>query len=326
MNAKSRLRPRKADRAVAEEEARKLSLAVASGDRAGAAEALTTLAQTLEGLRNRKSAEALDHQNEVPRESFDPARGLKPVRNPAFAAAHAAGVSRPSGKVWPRAMIGIAVAGAAVWWFAAHRPEPHPEPAAGIAQNIVPQSGAVLASNKSGREAAEADMLESEVMALAGQMSAPEVHATLVAPQAPVVAEKTPAPPQPNPKNLATPQDALATATPAATGFSAVAGLITQWRNEQAQLVSAEKKLTAGRTAEARQLIAAVQTQIVLQPVTPDAPRPAPGNNAAAAKLGRTLQLMDAGQQELALRTLRDAIQDLRSVFPAAGGSEAGAG
>ncbi|MGH7101966.1 MAG: hypothetical protein ACREFJ_06170 [Acetobacteraceae bacterium] len=309
MDAKNKPRPQPAERSHADRAASRLTRALAGGDPAGAAAALVALGRTLEGTCHDATASGRD---DTARENLDPARGLRPSRNPAFAA-HGAALPRRRGRwLWSSAVVGIAIAGAVAWWLAAHGPRHHDlaaSPPTKAATESASASRGALPANEAARvQAAEADILESQVMTFAARMREPVEHASLIPPAAPVVAEK-PAAPQ----------------TPVGTDFPAVGSLITQWRNEQAQLMTAERKLAAGRTAEARQLIEAVQTQIVLRPVTPDDPRPAPGNNATAVQLGRTLQLMDAGEEELALRTLHHAIEDFGAGFPAAGAG-AGAG
>lgn len=306
MNAKNQPRPPPAGRSHADRAASLLTRAVAGGDPAGAAAALAALGRTLEAARHDRAAAGRDV---TARESLDPARGLRPSRNPAFAAHRTAPSRRRGGWRWPLPVAGIAIAGAVAWWVAAPGPPPHDPaaspPARAITEGASVSRGAPAANEAARRQAAEADILESQVMTLAARMSEPAEQATLVPPAAPVVAEKPAAPEAP--AGAATAPD-----------FSALGSLIAQWRNEQAQLMTAERQLAAGRTAEARHLIEAVQTQIVLRPVTPSDPRPAPGNNAAAVQLGRTLQLIDAGEEELALRTLHHAIAVFGSGFPAA--------
>ncbi|MGH7085917.1 MAG: hypothetical protein ACREFN_13100 [Acetobacteraceae bacterium] len=311
MDARKQPRPQPAERSRADRAARRLTRAVAGGDPAGAQAARAALGRTLEGARHDRVASTAVQENGAPRDSLDPARGVRPSRNPAFAAHGAALARRRGGWLWSCAVVGIAIAGAVAWWFAAHGPQHHDLAASAGTEGANAPRGALPANEALRVQAAEANILESQVMALAAWMSEPVEQATLVPPEAPAVAERAVAP-----------HGAVGTAT--APDFSALGSLIAQWRNEQVQLMTAERKLAAGRTGEARQLVEAVQTQIALRPVTPDDPRPAPGNNATAVLLGRTLQLMDAGKEELALRTLRHAIEDFGSLFPAAATPGAG--
>ncbi|MGH7084001.1 MAG: hypothetical protein ACREFN_03315 [Acetobacteraceae bacterium] len=319
MDARNQPRPQPAERSRADRAARRLARAVAGGDPAGAQAALAALGRTLEGARHDRVASAAVQENGAPRDSLDPARGIRPSRNPAFAARGAAlarrrhGSRRRGGWFWSCAVVGIAIAGALAWWFAAYGPQHHGlAPSADTAGASAPP-GALPANQAPRVQAAEAEILESQVMALAARMSEPVEQATLVPSEAPAVAERA-----------APPQAAVGTAT--APDFSALGSLIAQWRNEQVQLMTAERELAAGRTGEARPLIEAVQAQIALRPVTPDDPRPTPGNNATAVLLSRTLQLMDAGKEELSRRALHRAIEELGSAFPAAGAPGARAG
>jgi hypothetical protein len=74
-------------------------------------------------------------------------------------------------------------------------------------------------------------------------------------------------------------------------------------------LVTARQWLAAGRPDEARRLLALAQTQMVLQPVTPDAPD-AQGFNPAAADVGNAIHLLDMGATGQAMQLTNRAIED----------------
>jgi hypothetical protein len=75
------------------------------------------------------------------------------------------------------------------------------------------------------------------------------------------------------------------------------------------QLVTARQWLAAGRPDEARRLLTKVQTQIVLQPVTPDAPE-ARGASAPAGYIGTAIRWLDMGASDRAMQAINRAIED----------------
>jgi hypothetical protein len=93
-------------------------------------------------------------------------------------------------------------------------------------------------------------------------------------------------------------------AAPAA-GF-ADAGVPVQQPPVQ-QLMTARQWLAAGRPDEARRLLARVQTQLVLQPVTPDAPE-AGGTSASAGEVGNAIRWLDIGAPRQAMQAINKAI------------------
>ncbi len=73
------------------------------------------------------------------------------------------------------------------------------------------------------------------------------------------------------------------------------------------QLLTARQWLATGRPDEARRLLAVVQTQMVLQPVTPDQPA-AQGGNASATEVGNAIRWLDIGANGQAMQALDRAI------------------
>lgn len=74
-----------------------------------------------------------------------------------------------------------------------------------------------------------------------------------------------------------------------------------------ANLVTARQLLLAGRTDEARSLLARTQTQMVLQPVAPDQPA-ALGGNVAATRIGDVIRLLDQGNPGKAMQAINIAM------------------
>ncbi len=74
------------------------------------------------------------------------------------------------------------------------------------------------------------------------------------------------------------------------------------------QLMTARQWLAAGRPDEARRLLATAQTQMVLQPVTPDAPD-AQGANVPATEIGNAIRLLDMGASRQAMQAINRAIE-----------------
>jgi hypothetical protein len=74
------------------------------------------------------------------------------------------------------------------------------------------------------------------------------------------------------------------------------------------QLVTAKQWLAAGRPDEARRLLATAQTEMVLQPVTPDSPY-AQGASAPAADVGNAIRWLDSGANRQAMEAIDRAIE-----------------
>jgi hypothetical protein len=73
------------------------------------------------------------------------------------------------------------------------------------------------------------------------------------------------------------------------------------------QLVNAQQWLAAGRSDEARRILATVQTQMVLRPVTPDQPM-AEGGNPSATDVGAAIRWLDMGASGQAMQAIGRAI------------------
>ena len=73
--------------------------------------------------------------------------------------------------------------------------------------------------------------------------------------------------------------------------------------------MTAKQWLAAGRPDEARRLLAIVQTQLVLQPVTPDAPE-AHGTSVPAGDVGNAIRWLDLGANRRAMQAINRAIED----------------
>ncbi len=74
------------------------------------------------------------------------------------------------------------------------------------------------------------------------------------------------------------------------------------------QLMTARQWLAAGRPDEARRLLTSAQTQMVLQPVTPDAPD-AQGANVPATEIGNAIRWLDNGANRQAMQAINNAIE-----------------
>jgi hypothetical protein len=75
------------------------------------------------------------------------------------------------------------------------------------------------------------------------------------------------------------------------------------------RLMTARQWLAAGRPDQARRLLAMVQTQLVLQPVTPDAPE-ARGTSLPAGDVGNAIRWLDLGANRQAMQAINQAIED----------------
>jgi hypothetical protein len=223
----------------------------------------------------------------------------------------------------PGLVVGGALACLCAGSLSLNRPESHPEP------HPVPHRHATLAPILT----AQRERLAARVRALAAQVAAEtarfdKLHAetglaaqqlaslsairgkiarassTLASLQTRIKqAARKPAAPK-APVRVAT-----ATSSPArARRYSPEYGVELQWRHEGAQLVAARGALTAGNTPEARQLIEAVQTELVFQPVTPDDPVPSEDTDVTARELGQALAQLDRGRAMLALHHVNRAI------------------
>jgi len=73
------------------------------------------------------------------------------------------------------------------------------------------------------------------------------------------------------------------------------------------QLLTARQWLAGGHPAEARQILAIVQTQMVFQPVTPDQPV-AQGSNSSATEVGEAIRWLDRGADGQAMEAINRAI------------------
>ncbi len=102
-------------------------------------------------------------------------------------------------------------------------------------------------------------------------------------------AARRPAPDQPP----ARPQRALPQTIGPASSYDATQPVVVT--SPSANLATARQLLVSGRTAEARDLLARAQTQMVLQPVTPDQPD-ARNGNVAATQVGNAIRLLDQGR------------------------------
>jgi hypothetical protein len=78
------------------------------------------------------------------------------------------------------------------------------------------------------------------------------------------------------------------------------------------QLLAARQWLEAGRLDEARRMLATVQTQLVLQPVTPNRPS-AEGNNPSATDVGNAIRWLDIGATGQAMQAIDRAVSDVQS-------------
>jgi hypothetical protein len=78
------------------------------------------------------------------------------------------------------------------------------------------------------------------------------------------------------------------------------------------QLLTARQWLQAGRSDEARRVLAMVQTQMVLRPVTPDRPS-AEGNNPSAADVGYAIRWLDIGATGQAMQAIDRAVSDVQT-------------
>jgi TolA-binding protein len=75
------------------------------------------------------------------------------------------------------------------------------------------------------------------------------------------------------------------------------------------QLLTARQWLAAGRPDEARHLLTMAQTQMVLQPVTPDQPA-AQGGNPSATDIGNAIRWLDIGANGQAMQAIDRAIDN----------------
>ena len=72
-------------------------------------------------------------------------------------------------------------------------------------------------------------------------------------------------------------------------------------------LQNAQQWLAAGRPDEARNILATVQTQMVLRPVTPGQPM-AEGSNPSATEIGAAIRWLDIGANSQAMQAINRAI------------------
>jgi len=86
------------------------------------------------------------------------------------------------------------------------------------------------------------------------------------------------------------------------------------------QLMTARQWLAGGRPDEARRVLAMVQTQMVLQPVTPERPA-AEGGNVSATDVGNAIRWLDMGANTQAMQAIDRAIGSTGGSARAAGWS-----
>ena len=319
MEVRAKMPSASPNRDDAEDIATYVSEAVATGDRAVIDEALATLAQsvrqtpTLRGQpdadRHVPLADAAGDGIRLSRESLDPAREHLPQRR-----------RRRLGRY---ALFGVAGASGLAGLLLLTAPEWRNVVALYPFRAAVKQSGAPLSNGTAdhgNQKIAQPDGLQAQVQALAAEMGSHAMVPSAVPGHAKPVLQAFGIPPTP-PAHAAPVAPSHSAAAPAAPGRSgaaapgsAVAGpapgasAAQLLQREQLQLVAARGDLAAGRTGEARQLIEAVQTQLVLQPITPSDPFPQPGDNATAIALEQALGLLKAGRIGSALQILNQAI------------------
>ena len=140
---------------------------------------------------------------------------------------------------------------------------------------------------------AESESLQHSIDALNGQQkSEEEALARLKAQEKQLTAPPTSRRPAPRPLSPSTTQ------VPASSSAQ--------------QLMAARQWLEAGRSDEARRMLAMVQTQMVLQPVTPDRPS-AEGNNPSAADVGNAIRWLDIGATGQAMQAIDRAVSAVQS-------------
>jgi hypothetical protein len=80
-----------------------------------------------------------------------------------------------------------------------------------------------------------------------------------------------------------------------------------QSRSARQRLVTAQQWLVMGRPDEARRELVMAQTQMVLQPVTPEQPT-AEGGNPSATDVGKVIRWLDMGANRVAVEALNQVI------------------
>jgi hypothetical protein len=80
-------------------------------------------------------------------------------------------------------------------------------------------------------------------------------------------------------------------------------------------LLNTQQWLAAGRPDEARNILATVQTQMVLRPVTPDHPM-AEGGNPSATEIGAAIRWLDVGANSQAMQAISRAIDHANVAEP----------
>lgn len=188
-------------------------------------------------------------------------------------------------------------------------PQPQPNQAAEVRQQLATRSELEQRNqqpDQRGRDAqaaqAEADRLHKVIEALRQQSRTAEAaSARQKTEEAPLARQN--AKPQQLAAAVPPPASTPPTPTRPATG-RADAALPAQ------QLMTARQWLAAGRPDEARRLLAMAQTQLVLQPVTPDAPE-ARGVSTPAADVGNAMRWLDVGANGQAMQAINRAIEDI---------------
>ena len=147
---------------------------------------------------------------------------------------------------------------------------------------------------------AEADKLHQDIDALRQQRRAEEAALARQRAQAQQMAAARPPPastPAPTQPNAAPPPAPVP--RPSATE----------------QLLAARQWLATGRPDEARRVLAMVQTQMVLQPVSPDQPI-ATGTSQSAGDIGNAIRWLDMGANNQAMLAINRAIDNSSSGGP----------
>ncbi len=292
-----------------------MSEALASRDQAVIEEAFAAVART--GGKSRTASEPAAAQPEPPAaQPAPPAARFEPAGAPRERLDPAAAIPPSSmpqrGKVRRFALPGLVVVGALASLCAGslslNRPESHPVPA----RRATLEARARALAAQVAAETARFDELHAEAGLAAQQLaSLSAIHAEIARASGTLDSLQTRI--KQATRKLTAPRApvrvATATSNPApARRYSPADAVEIQWRHEGAQLVAARGALIAGNTPQAKQLIEAVQTQLVFQPVTPDDPTPPGIDDPTAKDLTQALAFLDRGQAMQALHLLNRAI------------------
>jgi hypothetical protein len=107
-------------------------------------------------------------------------------------------------------------------------------------------------------------------------------------------------------------RQAAATGRTAAPGSASSQALPAAIQPLEERLLTARQSLAAGRPDEARRLLAEVQTQMVLRPVSPERPS-AEGGNVSATDVGYAIRWLDIGANGQAARAIDRAVAHVRA-------------